>query len=177
MVPKVAELLEAVGFHRWSMTFCPRNVYNIYILSILFDLIIIIYLINFFCIGKMLWLQRLLNLWMQYLKLKENFLYRYFISRNKYEIWKIFHERQRELVNSENKLVSSMCKNINPSIKQTCLLHMLTQENLEEGEQKWGVESKNHFQQEKITVQYVKYWPQENCLPGSKCPLNIVTVK
>ncbi|WMV53224.1 hypothetical protein MTR67_046609 [Solanum verrucosum] len=33
---------------------------------------------------------------------------------------------------------------------------MLTQANREEGERKGGVESGNHFQQEKISVQYVK---------------------
>ncbi|WMV34458.1 hypothetical protein MTR67_027843 [Solanum verrucosum] len=33
---------------------------------------------------------------------------------------------------------------------------MLTQENREEGERKIGVELGNHFQQEKISVQYVK---------------------
>jgi len=61
-----------------------------------------------------------------------------------------------ELVNSGNKFVSSMCKNIDPSRKQTCLLLMLTQANRDEGERKGGVELGNHFQQEKISVQYVK---------------------
>ncbi|WMV21236.1 hypothetical protein MTR67_014621 [Solanum verrucosum] len=49
-----------------------------------------------------------------------------------------------------------MCKNIDLSRKQTCLLLILTQANREEGERKGGVKSENYFLQEKISVKYVK---------------------
>ncbi|KAH0696353.1 hypothetical protein KY290_013721 [Solanum tuberosum] len=29
LVPKAAETLERIGFHRWSRAFCPKNRYNI----------------------------------------------------------------------------------------------------------------------------------------------------
>ncbi|KAH0670093.1 hypothetical protein KY289_024586 [Solanum tuberosum] len=91
MVPKTAEHLESVGFHRWSRAFCPENRYNIMTSNITES------------VNAMFEVEREFPIVVLFDEINMRFA-------------KLFHERRMELVNSANILVPSMEKQISKNI-------------------------------------------------------------
>ncbi|XP_015164965.1 uncharacterized protein [Solanum tuberosum] len=91
MVPKAAEHLESVGFHRWSRVFCPRNRYNIMTSNIAES------------VNALFEVEREFPIVTLFDEINMRFA-------------KLFHERRMELVNSPNILVPSMEKQISKNI-------------------------------------------------------------
>ncbi|KAG5627956.1 hypothetical protein H5410_013174, partial [Solanum commersonii] len=91
MVPKAAELLESVGFHKWSRAFCLGNRYNIMTSNIAES------------VNAMFEVKREFPIIALFDEINMRFA-------------KLFHERHMELVNSPNILVPSMEKQISKNI-------------------------------------------------------------
>ena len=60
------------------------------------------------------------------------------------------------------------------SYRQKYLLHLLIQVNQKEGHIRDDVELVNHFQQEKISLQYIGTLATKNYMHKSKCPIKSV---
>ncbi|KAH0679351.1 hypothetical protein KY284_020436 [Solanum tuberosum] len=87
LVPKAAETLERIGFHTWSRAFCPENRYNIMTSNFTESM------------NSMFDVE------------KEFFIVALFDEINKRFVF-LFHQRRMELVNSANRFVPSIEKDI-----------------------------------------------------------------
>ncbi|KAH0776148.1 hypothetical protein KY290_007559 [Solanum tuberosum] len=91
MLPKAAEHLESIEFHRWSKAFCPGNRYNIMTSNIAES------------VNAIFQVEREFPIVALFDEINMTFA-------------KLFHERRMELVNSPNILVPSMEKQISKNI-------------------------------------------------------------
>ncbi|KAG5571773.1 hypothetical protein H5410_061539 [Solanum commersonii] len=112
LLPKVAETLVSIGFHTWSRAFCPGNRCNIMTSNIIES------------VNSMFDVEREFPIVALFDEINRRFAL-------------LFHQRRMELVNSANRFVSSIEKDIS---KEKYLLRMLIQANLEEGDIRDGVE-------------------------------------
>ncbi|KAG5631473.1 hypothetical protein H5410_003190 [Solanum commersonii] len=129
LVPKAAKTLERIGFHTWSRAFCPRNRYNIMTSNIAES------------VNSMFDVEREFPICALFDEINRRFAL-------------LFHQRRMELVNSANRFVLSIEKDIS---KEKYLLHKLIQANLEEGDIRDAVKLKIT----RIKKNYIESLPRE----------------